>query len=173
MNALRDRLAENARGEIGQACAVARELLDCPARLDELVALLGDEDATVVAHAAHAAMQVALDRPDLFEGRAERLMTLLARPGPWERGEQIPKILARLDLDAGQAARLAEILAAKLDERSTIAAASALSALVDLARAGRIEAAVARRAHSLALASPRKALAARARRLSQQVLDLG
>ncbi|MEP4106979.1 MAG: hypothetical protein ABJM05_21855, partial [Nitratireductor sp.] len=105
MNALRDRLAENARGEIGQASAVARELLDCPARLDELVALLGDEDATVVAHAAHAAMQVALDRPDLFEGRAERLMTLLARPGPWERGEQIPKILARLDLDAGQAAR--------------------------------------------------------------------
>ncbi|PSM19801.1 MULTISPECIES: hypothetical protein [Nitratireductor] len=173
MNRLRDRLAENARGEIGQASAVAREVLDCPGQLDALVALLADDDATVVAHAAHAAMQVALDRPDLFQGRAAHLISLLARPGPWERGEQLPKILARLDLEKGEASRLAKILLGKLDERSTIAAASALSALVELACTGRIEPAVARRAHSRALASPRKALAARARRLAQKVRDLG
>lgn len=171
-DALCRRLAEGARGEIANATEVAREVIDHPGLFSSLIDCLEDDDPAVVAHAAHAAMQVALDRIDLFDEMADRLIAVLREGAAWELGEQLPKILARLPLSATQAAELADILVAKLDEHSNIAAASALSALVDLADKGVVPAERVRALHETALTSPRKALAARARRLAKLVQRL-
>lgn len=163
---MRARLAAGDRRALGEAAGVAREVLDDPGRLPLLIDCLDDEDGTVVSHAAHAAMQIARDRPGLFQPFADRLIDILAACREWEIGEQVPKILARLDLDAEQAARLRTVLERQLDATSAIAAASALTALVELAGRGLIDSVEAGRAVERALASPRKALAARARRLA-------
>lgn len=165
LRALRARLLSGDRRELGEATAVAREALDDPGLLSLLVDCLEDGDATVVSHAAHAAMQVSRDRPELFQLFAGRLTGILAASPVWEIGEQLPKILARLDLDPAQAAQLQAVLERKVESESAIAAASALTALVELAGRGLIDPGDARRAVEKALSSPRKAVAARARRL--------
>ena len=165
LQALRARLLSGDRRELGDATTVARGVLDDPGLLPLLVDCLEDGDATVVSHAAHAAMQVSRDRPDLFQSFAGRLTGILAASPVWEIGEQLPKILARLDLDPAQAARLQTVLERKAEADSAIAAASALTALVDLAGRGLIDPDDARRVVERALSSPRKAVAARARRL--------
>ena len=171
-DALRRRLATGARGEIANATEIAREVIDHPGLLLPLIDCLEDDDPTMVAHAAHAAMQVSLDRIDLFDQMAGRLIAILREGAAWELGEQLPKILARLRLTGRQAEELTDILAAKLDDRSNIAAASALSALVDLAGQGLMPAERVRALHQAALESPRKALSARARRLTKLVQQL-
>ena len=170
---LRDRLAEGTRGEIGNATEIAREIIAFPGLLHALIELLDDPDGLVVSHGAHAAMQVSLDRPELFREQVDRLLGLLERSPHWEIGEQLPKILAVQDLSGAQLARFRALLERKLGGRSAIAAASALSALVDLADRGAIDADVARKAHAAALHSPSKALAARARQLEARVRQLG
>ena len=169
---LRDRLAEGTRGEIGNATEIAREIIEFPGLLHALIELLDDPDGLVVSHGAHAAMQVAVDRPDLFDGHVDRLLDLLERSLHWEIGEQVPKILVLQDLSGAQMARFQALLEHKLGGRSAIAAASALSALVDLAARGAVDAAVARNAHETALRSSSKALAARARQLGTRVRQL-
>lgn len=115
LRALRARLLSGDRRELGEATAVAREALDDPGLLSLLVDCLEDGDATVVSHAAHAAMQVSRDRPDLFQPFAGRLSGILAVSPVWEIGEQLPKILARLDLDPAQAAQLQAVLERKVE----------------------------------------------------------
>lgn len=170
---LRDLLAQGRRGETGHATTIARDVLDAPGFLLPLLDLLDDADPAVVAHAAHAVMQVAADRPDLFQPHADRLIDRLDPPAQWEIGEQLPKIVCELDLTPVQAARLAAVLEGRLEDRSAIAAASALSALVRLAERGLADPARVRGAHAAALASSSKALAARARRMARVVQRLG
>lgn len=172
-NWLRDRLGEGARGEIGLASQIAREALDDPRLVPEIVALLDDSDPAVVAHAAHVTMQVAIDRPDLFGDHIEDLLDLLDRAPQWEIGEQAPKILATQPLSPEQAKRLHSILLRQIAGRSAIAAASALTAIVDLALRGLTAPDDARNAHAAALGSSSKALAARARRLQPKIQKLG
>ncbi|MBO6538627.1 MAG: hypothetical protein JJ969_04435 [Rhizobiaceae bacterium] len=165
---LRQRLALGDRKEVGEAGAVAREVLDDPALTRPLVDLLEDVDEAVVAHAAHVVMQVGKDAPQLFEPHADRLLSLLRTCSQWEIGEQLPKVLVVIPLDDDQTQQLADMLVAQIDAKSNIAAASALSGLAELAQTGRIGEDVARSAIGTALASPRKALAARARRIAQK-----
>ena len=134
------------------------DLLDC----------LDDPDPAVVSHAAHAAMQLSGRQPSLFDPYVEDLISRLQVPAAWEIGEQLPKILVRSKLTPRQCARLGDILIENLESRSNIVAACSLQAIVDLARDGRIDRAVARRALDHALASERKALAARARNLNRK-----
>ena len=164
---LRQRLALGDRKEVGEAAAVAREVLDDPLLVRPLVDLLEDADEAVVAHAAHVVMQVGRDAPTLFVPYADRLLSILRACGQWEIGEQLPKVLAGIELDDDQTQQLADLLAAQVDAKSNIAAASALTGLAELARTGRIGDDIARGAINAALASPRKSLAARARRISQ------
>ncbi len=166
---LRQRLAQGDRKTLGEASSVAREVLDDPALAGPLIDCLEDEDEAVVAHAAHAVMQVGGDRPELFEPHADRLLAILGRCDQWEIGEQLPKVLAAMPLDDSRVRRLSDMLIAQTGASSNIAAASALSGLVDLAVRGRIPRAIAREQVDIALKSPRKALAARARRLASRL----
>ena len=77
----------------------------------------------------------------------------------------------RLTLDDTEVSRLLGLLEDLLDGSSAIGAASALTAIVDLARQGRVDHALAEQAIRRALASPRKAVAARARRLEQELSE--
>lgn len=172
-NWLRERLGEGARGEIGLASEVARAVLDDPRLVPDIIALLDDSDPAVVAHAAHATMQIAIDRPELFGNHIEDLLDLLDRAPQWEIGEQAPKILAVQPLSPEQVTRLHAILRRQVAGRSAIAAACALTAIVDLALRGLLSPADARDVHATALNSPSKALAARARRLQPKIQKLG
>lgn len=164
--ALRTRFSRGARSGLGEAAGVAREVPDDPALVPALIDCLEDTDRSVVSHAAHAAMQVARDRPAPFEPFASRLTDILETSPVWEIGEQMPKILVALALDAAQAARLRAVLERQLGASSAIAAASALTAIVELAARGLFEPGEARRIVAQALSSPRRAVAARARKLS-------
>ncbi|MBO6716626.1 MAG: hypothetical protein JJ913_01580 [Rhizobiaceae bacterium] len=166
---LRGKLAGGDRKEVGAAASVAREVLDDPGLVRPLVDCLEDGDAAVVSHAAHAVMQVGRDEPNVFAPHADRLIAILRRCSQWEIGEQLPKVLAAVPITDDQTQQLADILVAQTGNPSNIAAASALSGLAELATTGRIDAAIARDAIERALASPRKALAARARRIEQSL----
>lgn len=163
--ALKKRLSEGQRGEIGAAALVARDILDTPGMTGMVISALEDDNPAIVAHAAHALMQVSLDEPAIFNTHAGRLLDLLEGGAQWEIGEQLPKILVRCSLSSAQTARLASALHCNLQNRSNIVAACALSGLATLAERGAIDGHMFDAAIEAALNSPRKALAARARRL--------
>ncbi|MEM6461352.1 MAG: hypothetical protein AAF724_05495 [Pseudomonadota bacterium] len=166
---LRDRLSEGDRRVVGAASAVADEVRQNGHLLPVLIELLEDEDTAVVAHAAHALMQISTAEPALFDAHVMRLLGLLADPKQWEIGEQLPKILSRATLTSEQADRLARVLAANVENKSNIVAACSLQGFVDLALDGRIERSMAEQMLDAALGSDRKALAARARQLRKRL----
>ncbi len=159
------KLAEGARGEIGRAAEVALEALDNPAIIPDLLDCLESDNAAVVAHAAHAVMQIGKVRCELFESHAYRLIELLRNRASWEIGEQLPKILAEIDLTNEQIMQLIPELVSQIDDRSAIASVCALTALVRLSERQLFSTVEAERLLAKAVSSPRKAVAARARRL--------
>lgn len=166
---LRDRLEEGDRRVVGAAGAVADQVRRDPVLLSGLIDLLDDTDTAVVAHSAHALMQISQSNPALFDPFVETLLERLAAPAQWEIGEQLPKILVRSRLSDAQAQRLFGILQTNTLNRSNIVAACSLQGIVDLARDGRVDRAAAEQALDTALHSDRKALAARARRLKSEL----
>ena len=164
---LRDRLKQGDRRIVGAAGSVADQVLRDDAPLCGVISLLEDDDTAVVAHAAHALMQIAMAEPVRFDVHIDALLDLLENPRQWEIGEQLPKILVRAALTNFQTERLAGILEANSGNKSNIVAACSLQGIVDLACDGRIKASVAHRLIDTALASDRKALAARARKLQK------
>jgi len=166
---LRLRLCEGDRRERGAAGAVADGIIAEPDTLGELIVLLNDDDPSVVAHAAHAAMQISTRRPDLFDAYVDDLLVMLDRLRQWELGEQLPKILVRSKLTNDQARRLYGLLLRHLDSRFNIVAACSLQAIIDLAGDQRISKDEGRAALEKALASERKALSARARKLDREI----
>ncbi len=130
-----------------------------------MIDCLADSDKAVVSHGAHAIMQIGGSRPDLFDDHIDRLTDILERCVVWEIGEQLPKILVETQLSRDRAIRLEQILIVRIDGKSNIAAASALTALNRLAERGLIGGDKVRDLIIDAAKSPRKALAARARRL--------
>lgn len=169
---LRDRLSEGDRRELGAAGSVADAIVGDPVLVGDLIACLDDDDPAVVAHAAHAAMQVSARQPSLFDPHIEGLIARLEALKQWEIGEQLLKILVRLPLSSEQAERLYRILGENLQSRFTIVAACSLQAVIDLASDGLIDAAKARKTLDAALASDRKALSARARKLQKAAASL-
>jgi hypothetical protein len=165
---LRDRLEEGDRRIPAAAGAVADRVLADTALLPDLIDLLDDDNTAVVSHAAHAAMQISAKIPALFDPHVEQLIGQLEALRQWEIGEQLPKILIRVNLTEIQAGRIGRILRIHLGSEFNIVAACSLQGIVDLARDGRIAALVASEALDLALMSERKALSARARRLQKQ-----
>lgn len=169
---LRDRLRKGDRRSVGAAGAVADLVRQDAALLPQLIDLLDDNDEAVVAHAAHAMMQIALDGPARFDPFVDPLLARLEQLRQWEIGEQLPKILVRTKLSEEQVERLAGIFSANINARSNIVAACSLQGMVDLACDRLIERRLAEQALDTALASKRKALAARARQLRKIVSRL-
>lgn len=166
---LRDRLGEGDRRVPGAAGAVADAVLSDHALMPDLIAYLNDDDPVIVSHAAHAAMQIAKKNPSLFDPHVGQLITLLQALRQWEIGEQLPKILTGCKLTAQQAREIADSLLINLESQFNIVAACSLQAIVDLASDEQIDGAKADQALERALASPRKALSARARKLQKQM----
>lgn len=162
---LREVLGSGDRKEVGRSTEVALEALDNPAILPELLKWLSVGDETVISHAAHVVMQVGAEDSQLFQPYAGELIHTLEHRTQWEVGEQLPKVICELDLTADQLNRLVPILVAQIDDKSAIAAACALSGLKRLGGRGLISTEVVEKHLAKALQSPRKALAARARRL--------
>ena len=125
-SSLRDRLAEGNRRELGAAASVADEVVGHSDLVDDLVACLDDTDPVVVAHAAHAAMQVSTRQPSLFDLHVEGLIARLKALRQWEIGEQLPKILVALPLSSDRVERLCHVLAENLESRFNIVAACSL-----------------------------------------------
>ncbi|MCP4317151.1 MAG: hypothetical protein GY789_14345 [Hyphomicrobiales bacterium] len=169
---LRDRLKEGDRRIVGAACAVADQVRQDATLLPHLIKLLDDDDTAVVAHTAHALMQIAMDEPARFDPFVESLLDRLEQPRQWEIGEQLPKILVRAALTDAQVERLFGVLAANTRNKSNIVAACSLQGIVDLACDRRIEPQMAEKTLAAALTSDRKALSARARRLLKIVSKL-
>lgn len=159
------KLAEGARGEVGRSSEVALEALDNPAIIADLLGFLESENAAVVAHAAHAVMQIGKARCVLFESHADRMIELLQNRSGWEVGEQLPKVLSEIDLTNEQITRLVPVLINQIDDRSAIASVCALTALVRLSERQLFSRGAAEVLVAKAASSPRKAVAARARRL--------
>jgi len=166
---MRDRLKQGDRREVGAAGSIADAVRENPALLGSLIAFLDDDDPILVAHSAHALMQVSRTDPSMFGGHVDCLLRHLSGTRQWEIGEQVPKILTKTRISDNQLASLVHCLEINLDNTSTIAAASALQAIVDLVRAGRFDGQRAKALLDEARSSDRKALAARARRLQQQL----
>lgn len=169
---LRDRLEEGDRRVPGAAGSVADSVLSDHDLMPELVSLLDDENPVVVSHAAHAAMQISLENSALFDPYIAHLMALVRDLKQWEVGEQLPKVLVRCKLSDSQAQETSDILLANVDSQFNIVAACSLQGIIDLAADGRIDRAGAVNALDRALASPRKALSARARKLQKQLARL-
>ncbi|MCY6380665.1 hypothetical protein [Hoeflea prorocentri] len=163
---IRDRLKEGDRRSVGAAASVAETVRGDTQLLPKLLDLMDDPDTGVVARAAHAAMQISLSAPELFDTHIDRLLNGLERLSQWEIGEQFPKILTRTNLSADQTERLFLILADNLRDKSNIVAACSLQGMVDLAHDNRIPVGRVREQIEFALRSDRKALSARARRLA-------
>lgn len=163
---MRDRLMPGDRRSVGAAASVVNQVREDPQLLAALLDLTDDPETSVVARAAHAAMQISVDAPQLFDQHVDRLLDGLERLSQWEIGEQFPKILTRTSLSTGQAERLFAILKRNVKDKSNIVAACSLQGMVDLARDGKIDADRVRAQLDRALRSERKALSARARRLS-------
>ncbi|MEZ5811482.1 MAG: hypothetical protein R3D45_08705 [Rhizobiaceae bacterium] len=164
---LRLALGAGDRRALGHATEIARQTLDNPLLVPDLLACLCDDDETVVSHAAHAVMQVGAQTPGLFQPHAAAMIDILDRRAQWEIGEQLPKVLAELDYDAARAERLLAVLRRLAAGPSAIAAASALSAVGRLAERGIVVRQVFELLIADALRSPKKAVAARARRLME------
>jgi len=162
---MRDRLKAGDRREIGAAGTIADAACECPDLLEPLISFLDEDDPVLVAHSAHALMQISGTDSGMFDEHVEDLLRHLAKPRQWEIGEQIPKILARTRMSDSQLGRLIRCLEDNLNDKSAIAAACALQAIVDLALEGRFDRQCATALLNEALGSDRKALAARARRL--------
>lgn len=166
---IRDRLHEGDRRETGTSEIVAAMALSDLKVLGAVLECLDDPDPGVVSHAAHALMRVGEQRPELFDPSCDFLLERLAGPKQWEIGEQLPKILVRMNLSDIQVETLARTLERNTASEWSIVAACSLQAIVDLALAGRIDAKRAESQLNSALSSKRKALAARARVLSARL----
>lgn len=162
---LRDVLGSGDRKEVGRTTEVALEVLDNPAMLPDLLSCLSASDETVISHAAHAVMQIGAEDNQLFQPHVDQLIHTLEHRTQWEIGEQLPKVICELDLTPEQVDRLVPVLVAQIDDKSAIAAACALSGLKRLGDRGLISAKAVEGQLATALQSPRKAVAARARRL--------
>ncbi|MEO4040478.1 hypothetical protein AAFN47_02600 [Hoeflea sp. CAU 1731] len=162
---IRDRLHEGDRRETGSSETVAAMALSDFKVLGAVLECLDDTDPGVVSHAAHALMRVSEQRPELFVPSCDFLLERLARPKQWEIGEQLPKILVRMNLSDIQVETLVRTLERNITSEWSIVAACSLQAIVDLAMSGRIDAQRAKTHLDSALSSKRKALAARAHRL--------
>ena len=132
--ALAERLRQpRDRRSIGQAEAVAAELLAAPERFAELLDAIGHEDPLVRMRAADATEKLTRRRPDLLAPHTERILGQIAHVPQHEVRWHVAQLVPRLPLNATQRAQAAALLTTYLDDRSRIVQTFALQALADLA----------------------------------------
>ena len=128
---LQQRLAGGDRRSLGEAPAVARDVLARPALLDEVIDGMGNPDPALAARAAHAALRVADADPSRLEPYRGRLLALGALD-IWEVREQVSKLLPRLRLDADEVEAAVALFTGYLGDRRSFVRACGLQGLFDL-----------------------------------------
>jgi hypothetical protein len=160
------RLAGGDRRSVGEADAVAREVVEKPDRAEELWGCLASADALVRMRAADALEKVSRVRPDLLEPHRTALASGVAEDGTAEVRWNLMAIVPRLRLSPVEAdAFLARVREYLCNDTSRIVRASALEAVVSLADAFPHVRADAERLLAAALMDPAPSMRARARRL--------
>jgi len=160
------RLAGGNRRSVGEADAVAWEVVEKPNRAEELWACLASADALVRMRAADALEKVSRVRPDLLEPHRTALASGAAEDGTaevrWNLMAIVPRLqLSRVEADAF-AARVKEYLR---NDKSCIVRATALEAFASLGDTFPHVRAEAVRLVLAALQDPAPSMQARARRL--------
>ena len=128
MTGLRDRLRGGDRRSIGDADAVAAEVLRRPAQFAALIAAMRDPDRVVRMRSADAAEKASRARPDLLAPHGAELLRLGASDEAEIRWH-VAQMLPRAGLDARSRRSAVRLLTGYLDDASAIVVANALSAL--------------------------------------------
>lgn len=130
---LLSRLAGGDRRSLGRANEIARIVAKNPRRFPELFAGLWAEDPLVRMRAADAAEKVTKENPELLQKYKNELLGLLADCDQIEVRWHLALMVPRLRLSAEERRRVASLLQACLDDRSSIVKTHALQGLADLA----------------------------------------
>ncbi|MCZ4280327.1 hypothetical protein O4H49_06035 [Kiloniella laminariae] len=165
MQQLKELLAVGDRKGIGRAGEVASLIRDDPNLLGDLLDNLSAGGPVVRSHAAHALMQIGLERPDLLQPYTRRLCSEISGLDQWEIQEQLMKIFPLLHWTAGEKKTVLQLVRDNLIHKSAIVRACALQALYDFALADADLLPEAKRLLQEAEGSGAKSSQARARKL--------
>ena len=130
---MRERLQGNDRHQLGQADAVASEVLRYPERFEELFEAILDEDPNVRMRAADAAEKATRNRPDLLVPFRKRLIDEAGKVDQPEVQWHVAQMLPRVRLEARERSKAVALLESWLESRSAILVSAALQSLTDFA----------------------------------------
>lgn len=124
------------RRSIGKSSQVVEKLLASPALVSEFLDALASTDTVLRLRVADVLEKVSVKRADLFQPKAEAILSLAERETQHEVRWHLAQILPRLKLTKAQNARAVAALFNYLqDEKSIIVRTNAMEALFQLAKA--------------------------------------
>ena len=121
------------RRSIGKSDEVAREILDRPDLIGDLIAGLLDVDRIVRMRAADAAEKVSRRRPELLQPWKQLLLDSAFASDDKELRWHLAQMLPRLQLTAPEQEQAVQMLTGYLNDKSSIVKTFSMQALVDLA----------------------------------------
>ena len=133
ISALLSELTGGDRRSIGRSNVVVRMLLRDPARFEEIIAGLSDDDPLVRMRCADVAEKVSLKHPEWLRPHKRKILRLAALAAEQEMRWHLAQMVPRLTLDRGERRRAEAIMLGYLDDRSRIVKTFAMQALFDLA----------------------------------------
>ena len=129
---IRSILSGGDRRSIGRVADVVVLIEQHPLWISSLAGCLWDEDACVRMRSADALEKISRERPLLLKSYKEALLTLLAETTQQEVRWHLALVLPRLLLTQSECRRVAEVLQAYLEDRSSIVKTFAMQGLADL-----------------------------------------
>ena len=129
---VRSMLAGGDRRSIGRADEVVDLVRLQPKELAHLIECLWDSDSLVCMRAADAAEKISRKQPHLLQPYKRALLSLLADATQQEVRWHLAVIIPRLQLSAAECRRVAKLLRAYLEDRSSIVKTFAMQGLSDL-----------------------------------------
>ena len=116
---------------------VVDDVLNEPARFEEVLRAMEHDDEVVRMRAGDAAEKISRVRPELLQPHKALLMSAAAAARQPSLRWHVAQMLPRLELDAAERRAAVAVLKRYLDDRSAIVKTSAMQALADLALADR------------------------------------
>jgi hypothetical protein len=127
------RLSGGDRRSVGQADAVAADVVQRPELFDELFATLRSPDDVIRMRAADAIEKVSRTRPELLHPYRAQLLGEIARHPQQEIRWHVAQLLPRLRLSVAERKAAIEIVQRYLEDESGITRTNAMQALADFA----------------------------------------
>ncbi len=133
MRGIGERLAGSDLRSIGEATAVARDMLADPAMIAEAMRLLSADDPVLRARTADALEKATSERPAIIQPYKQTMLRLAGTARQQEMRWHIAQILPRLRLNARERTRAIAILRQYSSDPSRIVQVCAMQALWNLA----------------------------------------